>query len=68
VGGGEVTLYRVAHLSAQIAERLYLQRNWSAEEIAQHKADVLERESILVQVNPRYGEVLAEAREAGWME
>lgn len=59
---------RIGELSYAIARRLYLKRSWSEREKAQHRADVAERESILRDLWPPYGDVLDEARRLDLIE
>lgn len=66
--GLEITLRRCAELSASIARRLYLLRNWTPEETAQHAADLREREAILCAASQDYADVLTEARERGLLD
>jgi hypothetical protein len=63
-----MSLERVAELSEHIARRLYLLRNWTPEEQAQHRADVKEREFLLIAARPGYGIFLAEARKRGTLD
>lgn len=61
-------MQRLAELSEHIAGRLYLKRNWTPDEQDEHSREVAEREAILTETRPSYGDVMAKAREIGAVE
>lgn len=55
-------LRRLADLSAEIARRLCVVRTWSAEDKAQHRQDIAERDALLAAASPSYLPNLAHYR------